>query len=115
MTFNVSPAAAAGELVRYATEVFPLAAIDPEAVKRDSEAIIRRTGGEICDWLPFLDRDAKPREVEAVVRRALILNAMLQIYFKAPALSSRIGSLEIALSMIFRKRSERFWTRKMKT
>ncbi len=58
--------------------------IDPEAVKRDSEAIIRRAGGDICDWLPFLDRDAKPRELDAVVRRALILNAMLQIYFKAP-------------------------------
>jgi len=58
--------------------------VDPEAVKRDSEAIIRRAGGEICDWLPFLDRDAKPRDLEAVVRRALILNAMLQIHFKAP-------------------------------
>jgi hypothetical protein len=58
--------------------------LDPEAVKRDSEAIVRRAGGDICDWLPFLDRDAKPRELAAVVRRALILNAMLQIYFKAP-------------------------------
>src|SRR5688572_1751341 len=58
--------------------------IDPETVKRDSEAIIRRAGGDICDWLPFLDREAKPRELDGVVRRALILNAMLQIYFKAP-------------------------------
>lgn len=64
--------------------IIPVPAIDPEAVKRDSEAIIRRAGGEICDWLPFLDSDTKPREVGAVVRRALILNAMLQIYFKAP-------------------------------
>jgi len=65
-------------------ESFLVPTIDPEAVKRDSEAIIRRAGGDICDWLPFLDRDAKPRELDAVVRRALILNAMLQIYFKAP-------------------------------
>lgn len=61
-----------------------MAAIDPEAVKRDSEEIIRRAGGDICDWLPFLDAEATPREVDAIVRRALILNAMLQIYFKAP-------------------------------
>lgn len=58
--------------------------IDAEAVKRDSEAIIRRAGGEICDWLPFLDDAHRPRALDAVVRRALILNAMLQIYFKAP-------------------------------
>jgi hypothetical protein len=62
----------------------PVATIDPETVKRDSEAIIRDAGGEICDWLPFLNEDHKPRELDAVVRRALILNAMLQIYFKAP-------------------------------
>jgi hypothetical protein len=61
-----------------------LAAIDPDAVKRESEAIIRRAGGQICDWLPALDTDHKPRDLGAVVRRALILNAMLQIYFKAP-------------------------------
>jgi hypothetical protein len=61
-----------------------VAAIDPEAVKRDSEAIIRRAGGEICDWLPCIERADKPRELEAVVRRALILNAMLQIFFNAP-------------------------------
>ena len=61
-----------------------MAAIDLDAVKRETEAIIRRAGGEICDWLPILDRDAKPRDLAAVVSRALILNAMLQIYFKAP-------------------------------
>jgi hypothetical protein len=68
----------------YAAEVFVVPMLDPIAVKRDSEAIIRRAGGDICDWLPFLDRNAKPRELNAVVRRALILNALLQIYFKAP-------------------------------
>jgi hypothetical protein len=58
--------------------------IDPDAVKRETEAIIRRAGGEICDWLPVLDRDAQPRDLSAIIHRALILNAMLQIYFKAP-------------------------------
>jgi hypothetical protein len=58
--------------------------IDPDAVKRESETVIRRAGGQICDWLPVLDRDAEPRELSAVVDRALILNAMLQIYFRAP-------------------------------
>ena len=58
--------------------------LDPNAVKRESEAIIRRAGGEICDWLPVLDRGAPTRDVGAVVRRALILNAMLQIGFQAP-------------------------------
>lgn len=61
-----------------------MATIDPEAVKRNSEAVIRRVGGDICDWLPILDPEATARELGAVVRRALILNAMLQIYFKAP-------------------------------
>ncbi len=61
-----------------------MATIDPEAVKRESETIIRRAGGEICDWLPVLDSKAQPRDIGAVVRRALILNAMLQVYFKAP-------------------------------
>jgi hypothetical protein len=61
-----------------------VAAIEPDAVKRESEAIIRRAGGEICDWLPVLDREGQSRDLGAVVRRALILNAMLQIYFKAP-------------------------------
>jgi Domain of unknown function (DUF4272) len=61
-----------------------VAAIEPDAVKRASEAIIRRAGGEICDWLLVLDREGQSRDLGAVVRRALILNAMLQIYFKAP-------------------------------
>lgn len=61
-----------------------MAALNPETVKRESETIIQKAGGQICDWLPMLDRDAGPRELFAVVRRALILNAMLQIYFKAP-------------------------------
>jgi len=57
---------------------------NPEAIKRESEAIILEAGGQTCDWLPLLDADAKPRDLNAVVRRGLILNAMLQISFKAP-------------------------------
>src|SRR5687767_4054514 len=58
--------------------------IDTEAIKRDNEAIIRMHGGQICDWLPSPDPDAPQRDVGAVARRALILNAMLQVAFKAP-------------------------------
>jgi hypothetical protein len=58
--------------------------IDTETIKRDNEAIIRKHGGQICDWLPSPDPDAPQRDVGAVARRALVLNAMLQIAFKAP-------------------------------
>lgn len=61
-----------------------MAAIDTEAVKRDNEAIIRGHGGQICDWLPWPDPRAPLRDVQAVARRALVLNAMLQIAFQAP-------------------------------
>jgi hypothetical protein len=58
--------------------------IDPQAIKRESEAIILKAGGQILDWLPHLEREDEPRDLRAVVRRALILNAMVQIWFKAP-------------------------------
>jgi hypothetical protein len=57
--------------------------IDPQQVKTDSERIILDAGGRICDWLPFLD-DRTPRTRDAIVGRALVLNAMLQVAFKAP-------------------------------
>jgi hypothetical protein len=57
---------------------------DTESIKRDNEAIIRKHGGQICDWLPWPDPDTPARDVQAVARRALVLNAMLQIAFKAP-------------------------------
>lgn len=57
---------------------------NPKAIKRESEAIILKAGGQICDWLPFIDTDLKPRDLNAVIARSLILNAMLQIYFEAP-------------------------------
>lgn len=61
-----------------------MAKADPATLKGDSESIIRRAGGEVCDWLPPLAADLTPRRQDAVVRRALILNAMFQIYMRAP-------------------------------
>jgi hypothetical protein len=58
--------------------------IDVEAVKRASEATVREHDGRICDWLPSPEPDTQPRDVLAVARRALILNALIQISFKGP-------------------------------
>ena len=58
--------------------------IDCELIKRENEALIRAHGGEICDWLPSPDQDTPARDAQAAARRALVLNAMLQIAFKAP-------------------------------
>jgi hypothetical protein len=57
--------------------------IDPLEVKSRSEAIVTEAGGQICDWLPVTEI-SEARELGAVVDRALILNAMLQIHFGAP-------------------------------
>lgn len=57
--------------------------IDPQQIKANSERIILDVGGCICDWLPCLDHRT-PRGREAVIGRALVLNAMLQIAFQAP-------------------------------
>ncbi|HEX7315713.1 MAG TPA: DUF4272 domain-containing protein [Pyrinomonadaceae bacterium] len=56
----------------------------PVEVKAESERIILALGGRICDWLPHLDR-TEPRASSEVAERALVLHAMLQIYFGAPA------------------------------
>jgi hypothetical protein len=58
--------------------------MSPEVIKHESESIILRAGGQTCDWLPVLDTEPKLRSIDSIVRRALILNAMLQIHFKAP-------------------------------
>ena len=57
--------------------------MDPSEVKVESERTIQALGGRICDWLPWLDR-TDPRESAEVADRALVLHAMLQIYFGAP-------------------------------
>ncbi len=55
----------------------------PHDVKAESERIIRTLGGEVLDALPWLDR-TQPRESGQVADRALVMNALLQIYFGAP-------------------------------
>jgi Domain of unknown function (DUF4272) len=57
--------------------------LDYQAVKSKSEEIISALGGRVCDWLPVLDH-TEPRESSAVADRALVLNAIIQIYFGAP-------------------------------
>jgi hypothetical protein len=71
-------------MVSSSDEVHAMQPLDPILVKRESERIILNARGDICDWLPHLDNDRQPRSRLVVARRALILNAMLQIYFKAP-------------------------------
>ena len=58
--------------------------MDYRATKFKSEVIIRNLGGGVCDWLPIIDQST-PRESSTVADRALVLNAMIQIYFGAPA------------------------------
>jgi hypothetical protein len=57
--------------------------IDTEKIKHESERKVLAAGGEICDWLPYIEF-TKIRSDEEVVNRALILNAMVNIAFKAP-------------------------------
>jgi hypothetical protein len=57
--------------------------INPEKVKRDSERIILRAGGKICDWLPPLE-PSDPRGADEIIGRALVMNALFNIYLKAP-------------------------------
>lgn len=57
--------------------------MEPLEVKAESERIIKALGGEICDWLPWVER-SNPRESTEVADRALVLNAILQIAFGAP-------------------------------
>lgn len=58
--------------------------INPLEVKRESEKIILNAGGEILDWLPTIEEPAKPRTLDEVIKRALVLNAMYQLHMKAP-------------------------------
>lgn len=75
--------------------------MEPVEVKSESERVIQALGGRICDWLPWLDR-TDPRESGEVADRALVLHAMLQIYFGAPTEVIRAwifgNRLEAALS-----------------
>ena len=57
--------------------------IDTAQVKKQSEQIVLQAGGRICDWLPYLDRQ-QARSQDELIRRALIINALLNIAFQAP-------------------------------
>jgi hypothetical protein len=58
-------------------------ALDPVRVKTKSESVIRKLGGQVCDWLPVLGETAI-RTQEQLVGRSLVMNALLNVYFKAP-------------------------------
>jgi hypothetical protein len=54
-------------------------------IKKESETIILEKGGKICDWLPHIETNNKIiRSNEELINRALILNALVNIYFQAP-------------------------------
>jgi hypothetical protein len=55
-----------------------------EKIKKESEVIILQKGGKICDWLPHIEPNGEVRSDEELINRALILNALLNIYFGAP-------------------------------
>lgn len=57
--------------------------LDPQQVKIESEQIILRAGGQVCEWLPSIERKCIRPSVE-IIGRALVLNALLNIYFNAP-------------------------------
>lgn len=56
---------------------------DLAQVKARSEQIILQAGGRICNWLPYIDGE-QPRGQADLVGRALVLNALINIAFKAP-------------------------------
>lgn len=53
-------------------------------IKIESERIIKKSGGRVCDWLPIIDPNKSLRTEEDIVNRSLVLNALSMIYFKAP-------------------------------
>lgn len=80
--------------------------MEPVEVKAESERIILALGGRICDWLPHLVR-TEPRASSEVAERALVLHAMLQIYFGAPrdVIASWIKANQLGLSLSRHERS----------
>ncbi|MNR29725.1 hypothetical protein D3C85_1471310 [compost metagenome] len=57
--------------------------IDTDEIKAASETAVKQKGGQVCDWLPYIE-PTKLRDPDSVIERALILNAMINIYFGAP-------------------------------
>lgn len=56
---------------------------DPARIKAQSEQTITAAGGRVNPWLPPLDV-GQPRSVDEVVGRALVMNALVNVYFNAP-------------------------------
>jgi len=57
--------------------------INTDEIKAASEAAVKQSGGQVCDWLPYIEPTTL-RDPDSVIARALILNAMINIYFGAP-------------------------------
>jgi len=57
--------------------------LDTTEVRAESQRTISALGGPVCDWLPWLDR-TEPRSADSIIRRALVMNALVQIHFGAP-------------------------------
>ena len=57
--------------------------VNANRVKEQSEHIITDSGGEVCTALPPLNR-TKPRDLQSIVNRSLVMDAMLHIYFRYP-------------------------------
>ena len=74
--------------------------IDPAEVKTASEKIILEAGGRICAWLPYLD-PPNLRAQDALISRALVLNALINIAFGAPIpiIKSWIGANGLTASL----------------
>ena len=59
--------------------------IDPDNIKKESEALILKAGEEICSWLPIIGlEEVKPRLPRNIANRALILSALVNASFGAP-------------------------------
>jgi hypothetical protein len=57
--------------------------VNPSRVKRSSEEQLRALGARTCDWLPIIDHTT-PRDSKDIAARALVLDGLVQIYFRAP-------------------------------
>lgn len=57
--------------------------MDSQEIKKVSEGIVSGLGGEVCDWLPVYEVTEKRADAD-IIQRALIMNAMINIAFKAP-------------------------------
>ncbi len=57
--------------------------INPKKIKKQSEQELTELGAKTLDWLPYIEK-TNVRKSNEIASRALIVNALIQIYFKAP-------------------------------